>query len=67
MFSNSSGSVSRPRTDERICLTWPSTAGGWPIWPSATCTFCSRMALTTSVTVRLRDASLSGSSQIRML
>ena len=42
-------------------------AGGAPSTPAATCTFCSRMARTTSVAVNWRDARRFGSSQTRML
>ena len=41
-------------------------AGGAPIWPAATCTFCSRMALMTSPLVSPRAASFCGSSHTRM-
>ena len=51
--------------DER--LPRPVGTGGCPICPAATYTFCSRKTLITSDAVRLRDESLSGSSQTRML
>ena len=41
--------------------------GGCPSRPAATWRFCSRTALITSLAVRSRAASLSGSSQTRML
>ena len=41
-------------------------SGCWPMTPPATWTFCSRMAATTSLAVRLRAAILSGLSQMRM-
>ena len=40
--------------------------GGAPSCPAATCTFCSRMAFTTSPVVRPRAATFSGSSQTRI-
>ena len=42
------------------------STGGAPMMPPATCTFCSRMASTTSLAVKFRAASLSGWSQMRM-
>ncbi len=65
MFSNSSSVTRRPwvLTDSWKLLALG--AGGAPSWPAATCRFCSRMAVTTSVAVTLRDAVLFGSSQTR--
>ena len=40
--------------------------GSAPSWPAETCTFCSRIARTTSPAVRPREATLSGSSQTRI-
>ncbi|MCY1291324.1 hypothetical protein D9M70_405100 [compost metagenome] len=40
-------------------------AGGAPRAPAATWRFCSRIAATTSLAVRLREATLFGSSQTR--
>ncbi len=65
MFSNSSSSTSRPWV---LIDNWKSVApgaGGAPRAPAATWRFCSRMALTTSLAVRLREATLFGSSQTR--
>ena len=44
MSSNCSGSLSRPRVVTVYWKLWSSGDGGWPIWPAATCTFCSRIA-----------------------
>ncbi len=44
----------------------PAGLGGWPIFPAATCTFCSRRAARTSSVVRLRDLSWSGFNQMRI-
>ena len=41
-------------------------AGGWLSAPAATCTFAALSAATTSPAVRLRAATLAGSSQIRI-
>ena len=67
MSANWSASTSRPRVLRVYWKSWPLGTGGWPIWPAATCTFCSRKTRITSPTVRFRDCSLSGSSQTRML
>ena len=45
----------------------PAAPAAAPICPQATSAFCSRSAATTSPAVRFRAASLSGSTQIRML
>ena len=66
MFSNCSMSASRPRV---VTVYWKATssgAGGSPMAPAATWTFCSWMAATTSVVVRLRACSLAGSSHTRI-
>ena len=42
---------------------WPAAVGCWPMWPAATCRFCSRRALATSAAVRFSAASRSGSTQ----
>ena len=67
MSSNCSGSLSRPSTSIVYWKSWPLGAGGWPTWPAATCTFCSRRASTTSWVVSRRALSFAGSIQIRML
>ena len=67
MSANSSSVVSRPCA---LISNWNVVsvgAGGAPSTPAATCTFCSRIARTTSVAVNWRAASLSGSSHTRML
>jgi hypothetical protein len=66
MSRNSSSLVRRPRA-----LTVRVKSTGWdmgipPTTPAATCTFCSRMAPTTSVADNPRAATLCGSSQTRM-
>ncbi len=65
--SNCSTAVRRPSTLTDSWKLWESGAGGWPIWPAATCTFCSRIAPSTSSVVMPRDFRRWGSSQIRML
>ena len=62
------GSSNPPSFCALICNSKSTVwlTGCWPIAPAATCTFCSRMALTTSLAVRLREAILSGLSQMRM-
>jgi len=65
--ANCSGSVSRPTVLSGTWITCPSGTGGWPIIPVATWAFCLRMAEATSEAVMSRAASLSGSTQIRML
>ncbi len=65
MFSNSSSVTRRPWV---LIDSWKSVApgaGGAPREPAATWRFCSRIALTTSDAVRLREATFSGSSQTR--
>ena len=65
--ANSSSLFSRPC---ELTDSWNVVSdglGGAPSTPAATCTFCSRIARTTSVAVSWRADSLSGSSQIRML
>ncbi len=44
----------------------PGTAGVPPSWPAETWAFWARIAAITSAGVRLWEASLSGSSQMRM-
>ena len=67
MFSNSATSSSRPRVDRVRLNACPVGAGSSPIWPAATCLFCSLIAFTTSAAVRFRVFNSSGSSQTRML
>ncbi|MDQ1092902.1 hypothetical protein QE400_002315 [Xanthomonas sacchari] len=43
-----------------------SGIGSAPSWPAETCTFCSRIAATTSLAVSPRAATRSGSSQARI-
>ncbi|MNN51364.1 hypothetical protein D3C81_1659950 [compost metagenome] len=65
MFSNSSSLTRRPWV---LIDSWKLVAfgaGGAPRAPAATWRFCSRIALTTSVAVRLREATLFGSSHTR--
>ncbi len=56
---------SRPMVSRAIWNSAPGE-GGAPIWPAATCRFCSRIARATSAVVRPRTASFSGSSHTRM-
>jgi hypothetical protein len=63
---NSGASDSRPIARTLIVYSWPSGAGASPSAPAATCTFCSRSALSTSPAVMLRPASLVGSSHKRI-
>eukprot|EP00659_Diplonema_papillatum_P012695 gene12695-biopygen12748 len=65
IFSNSSSVTSRPwvLTDSWKLVSFG--AGCAPKAPAATWRFCSRMAVTTSVAVRLREAVLFGSSHTR--
>ena len=67
MSENCSSDASRPCALTESWKVVSEGAGGAPSVPAATCTFCSRMARTTSVAVSCRAASLSGSSQTRML
>ena len=55
MSANCSGSMRRPRVVMVYWKSMPLAAGGWPTWPAATCTFCSRSDLTTSPAVNSRD------------
>ena len=64
--ANSASLLSRPCV---LTASWKSVwpgEGGAPTTPAATCAFCSRSAFTTSAEVRLRAASLPGSSQMRI-
>ncbi len=66
MRPNSSGDTKRPLALICISKACGRLTGCWPTAPAATCTFCSRMAATTSLAVRLRAAILLGSSHTRM-
>ena len=64
--SKSSVSSNRPSVST---LSWKEASvgiGGWFRTPDATCTFCARIAATTSPAVSSRAATFSGSSQIRI-
>ena len=63
---NSSGVVRRPDTLPVYCFSCVAGAGSWPMVPAGACTFCSRMAVVTSVTVRPSSAKRSGFIQTRM-
>jgi hypothetical protein len=65
-FSNCSTSLSRPSVETLYWYAWPAGAGGCPMAPAATCTFCCLSAPITSMVVRSRDLSCSGSSHTRM-
>ncbi len=66
MSANSCSLASRPCVLIESSNSVPLGDGGAPTLPAATCAFCSRMAATMSLVVRLRAASLAGSSQMRM-
>jgi hypothetical protein len=66
MSPNSSTVLRRPCALTDSCRSAPGSAGDWPITPAATCTFCSRMALTTSLVASWRSAIFSGFSHTRM-
>ena len=66
MSSNCSVVVSRPSVLTDNWNAPADVAGGWLIAPAATCRLAARSAATTSLAVRLRDATLAGSSQTRM-
>ena len=66
MRPNSSAVVRRPRAFTENCMGTSPWVGDAPMMPAATWTFCSRMALTTSMAVRPRWATRLGSSQTRM-
>ncbi len=67
MMSPKASTVSRrPCAFTESCRSAPGSAGEAPITPAATCTFCSRMALTTSAATSLRSAIFSGFSHTRM-
>jgi hypothetical protein len=66
MFSNSAGSVSRPRvvTAKDCCTSRP--VGAWPTRPTAYCWFWAATAVCTSAAVTPSSAMRSGLSQMRM-
>ena len=66
MSPNSSSLCRRPCALIESCRSSFSAEGEAPTTPAAACTFCSRMARTTSFADRLRSATLRGSSQTRM-
>ena len=66
MSANSSSLASRPWVLTDSWNSVPLGAGEAPTVPAATCVFCSRIAAMTSEVVRLRAASLAGSSQMRI-
>ena len=67
MFSNAPTSSSRPCVRIVYWNCWSGSLGAAPIWPAATCTFCSRTARTTSLVAMPRLAMRPASSHIRML
>jgi len=66
MSRNSSSVCRRPWAFTENCRGTFPALGEAPMTPAATCTFCSRMARTTSPAVRPRWATFWGSSQTRM-
>ena len=66
MSANSSSFARRPCVLTASWNSVPAGAGDAPTVPAATCAFCSRIAAMTSPVVRLRAASLAGSSQMRI-
>ena len=58
--------VSWPGTTTVALISWPCTIGRSPMVPEDTCAFCARMALLTSVGVRLKPTSLAGSIHTRI-
>ena len=66
MSPNSCSVVSRPLALIGSSKSAPVGEGEAPITPAATSAFCSRIALTMSLAERLRAATLSGSSQMRI-
>ena len=54
------------RRMDALAKQFPAGIGSAPSCPAETCTFCSRIARTTSPAVRPRAAILSGSSQMRI-
>jgi hypothetical protein len=66
MLPNSSGSDSRPLVVTVYWNCWSVGAGGAPICPAGTCTFCSATAFWMSATLTLSEVMRSGLSQKRM-
>ena len=66
ILRNWSGLVSRDRSVTIAESIWLSGPGCAPSWPAAIWVFCAWSAVTTSPGVRVKLASLNGSSQIRM-
>ncbi len=67
MFSNWSASVRRPWVVMVSWNCWSGASGAAPMRPAAACTFWLLIAAAMSLGDRSNEASLSGSSQIRML
>ena len=63
---NSSALARRPRALTSSSNAAAPVAGWLPTTPAATCTFCSRIARTTSLAARPREATFAGSSQTRI-
>src|SRR5665811_2073525 len=57
MLPNSSAEVNWPFTTTVAETPWPATLGSSPMVPEDTCTFCARMAATTSAGDRLTPCS----------
>ena len=66
MLPNCSTELSWPLTTTVAAIACPATLGRAPISPPETCAFCARMAAPTSAMLRLNEASLAGSTQMRM-
>ena len=66
MFSNWDTCSRRPSVLSWNSIACPSGAGACPIFPAATCWFCSLIACCTSRAVMPRLFSLAGSNQIRI-
>jgi hypothetical protein len=66
MLPNSSGEVRRPSVLTVSVKPPGETAGAWLIAPAATCRLAARMAIISSVAVRLWPATRAGSSQTRI-
>ncbi|XQU71160.1 hypothetical protein OJJOAM_003949 [Cupriavidus sp. H18C1] len=66
MPPNSSSVFRRPCALTDSCRSVPGSDGEAPITPAATCTFCSRIARTTSLAASWRSAIFSGSSHTRI-
>jgi hypothetical protein len=66
MSPNSSSLWSRPCALIDSWVSMPGTPGDAPTTPAAACTFCSRIARTTSLADRPRSATFCGSSHTRI-